>query len=275
MSTAGPSRRKARVQRRKPRPRWLELTLRWGVPALPALAGTGFVVLAWMVGWLHAAADEINDRALAWSTDLGLGVRAVVVEGRGATGRAELLDAVGVEIGSPLLAVDPAAIKARVETLRWVERAEVVREFPDRVRVVLSERRPMAIWQTPEGHVVVDARGRPIPGEDARQFDDLIIVNGGGAAERARDLLGLLATEPALMRRVRGASWVGDRRWDLFLDTGVVVRLPESAGRGWVRFARYAHDGLLDRAIESVDLRQVDRAVVRLTPGALTAGGEA
>ena len=68
------------------------------------------------------------------------------------------------------------------------------------------------------------------------------------------------------------AVWMSERRWNLRLDNGVDVRLPEDdPADAWTRLARLERDhGLLARAVDAIDLRQPDRLIVRMTEDGAT-----
>jgi cell division protein FtsQ len=70
--------------------------------------------------------------------------------------------------------------------------------------------------------------------------------------------------------RVAAAVWVGARRWDLRLDNGVAIRLPETGVESALArlAAAQAKSPFLDRDVVAVDLRQTDRLVVQLGPAA-------
>jgi cell division protein FtsQ len=59
---------------------------------------------------------------------------------------------------------------------------------------------------------------------------------------------------------------VGGRRWNLRLDNGVDVNLPETnAGAAYERLAQLVRDnGLVDRNVVAVDLRLPDRLILRV-----------
>jgi cell division protein FtsQ len=61
---------------------------------------------------------------------------------------------------------------------------------------------------------------------------------------------------------------VGGRRWNLRLDSGIDIALPEEDASGaWHRLAELERsEGILERDIQMVDLRLPDRLVVRATP---------
>ena len=76
---------------------------------------------------------------------------------------------------------------------------------------------------------------------------------------------------PELRARVKAYVRVGDRRWDLRLENGLSVLLPEDQPvEALAEVARMDREnGLLSRDIVSVDMRLSDRMVVKLTPDAL------
>ena len=243
---------------------------RAGVALLLAgtLAGVG--LWSWQSG---AAARQIAHAGAALqqsSAEAGLAVQQVYVRGRELTRRSALRGALGVQRGTPILKLDPKAAKARIERLPWVERAAVVRDLPGEVRVVLSERRPMARWQHRGSVQVLDRTGTPVHGVDAGRFPDLPLVVGPDAPPATEDLLATLRQRPDLAGRVEAAVRVGQRRWNLQMKNGVEIQLPSTgAPDAWRRVAELeARYGLLQRDIRTVDLRLPDELVVRLAPDA-------
>jgi cell division protein FtsQ len=75
----------------------------------------------------------------------------------------------------------------------------------------------------------------------------------------------LLIARPELMSRVVAAVRVGERRWNLRLNTGTDVLLPEAQDEAALNklMDLQASIALLDRPLQSVDLRLPDRLVVR------------
>ncbi len=81
----------------------------------------------------------------------------------------------------------------------------------------------------------------------------------------------MLNGEPELRTRVSTAVRVGGRRWNLSLDGGIDVRLPEQdPGAAWAELARAQREhGVLGRDVAIIDLRLPDRLVVRTTSEAV------
>lgn len=202
----------------------------------------------------------------------GLAVQEVVIEGREKTPEGMLRAALGVSRGDKLLGFSLEAARSRIEALAWVQSATVERRLPGTVVVTLLERRPFAVWQNTGKFVLIDRKGQVVveqdPAKDATAFATLPLVVGPGAPEAAAALLDLLAGQPGLKSRVVAAVRVGERRWNLRLNNGADVLLPE--GNEAVAMAKlmelHASQQLLDRPLQAVDMRLGDRLVVRPAP---------
>jgi cell division protein FtsQ len=272
------TRRAQQYLRRPPQPRWLPPPT-WIAAALLGL-GVAVVVTSWVTaGGFHDALNDVDQRLIAWSGQTGLVVRKVVVEGRRWTSPDALRSRLDVRVGMPLLAVDTAAAKDRLETLPWVERASVARLLPDAVQIRLLERQPLALWQRAGRFEVIDRAGAVIEGalrDHPDEYGHLRILVGDGAPHEAAALFALLSSEPALSSRVRAATRVGERRWNVHLDHDVDVWLPERGVLGaWQVLAdKVRDDALLERAVTVIDLRFLpERLRVRVDPAALEGGG--
>jgi cell division protein FtsQ len=238
-----------------------------GALALVAGLGAGGAYV-----WRAGGADRLDD--LVWdlragvldmSARAGLAIVDVIVEGRERADARDVMAVLDARRGSPILAFDPHAAKAELETLPWVRRAAVERRLPGTIHVRLEERVPLALWQNRGRFHVIDVEGREIAGVDPAAFPRLLAVVGEDAPRHAAALIALLDTEPAMRARVAAAVRVGGRRWNLNLDNGVVANLPETnAGAAYERLAQLARDnGLVERDLVSVDLRLPDRLILR------------
>jgi cell division protein FtsQ len=235
--------------------------------SLALLATLGWL---WHSGWFGRQFEAAVTAAYDASAGFGFAVDDVLVEGRVRSDSGAILKALGVERGTPILSIDPAAAQARLEALPWVSRAAVERRLPRIVYLRLTERRPMALWQLDGEISVIDQNGAVIPGVQSSRFAELPLVVGEGAAAHAAALLAMLDREPEFKPLVMAAVRVGSRRWNLRLRGGIDVRLPETeAAAAWAQFAKLEREhGLLARDVIAIDLRLPDRLVVRMAPDA-------
>ena len=99
-------------------------------------------------------------------------------------------------------------------------------EPPVALRAV--EHRPVARWMDGTRQVLVSDEHEIFKVRNADRYKELPLLFGKGAPARASEVLRLIAAEPELARHVTGARLVGERRWDIYLDGRIEVRLPGS-----------------------------------------------
>ena len=200
----------------------------------------------------------------------GFEVSEVTVEGRDRTTRQDVLRALRVERGQSIFDVDLVAARDELMRLDWISDATVTRILPGRVHVEIVERKPYAVWQRGGALSVIDADGNPITEDGVDAYGHLPFVVGHGAARKAAAFTTMVAQWPELQARVRAYVRVGDRRWNLRLENGVDVLLPETdvdVALSELVMLDQSHR-LLARDIEAIDMRLGDRFSVRLSPDA-------
>lgn len=269
-----------RGNRRRSWPRWLRPLSRAALIALPFAVIGAPAWLAWRDGVFAEYVEDFDEVALEATMNRGFRVGEVLIEGRRETEREAALAALGVRRGDALLGVDLNGARESLERLPWVEKAWVERRWPDIIRVRLIEREPLAIWQNDRKFTVIDRAGRPLADADDlarkgnKRIETLPQIVGPEAPVHVGDLLTALDAVPDIRRRFASASWVGDRRWNMRLDNGILVKLPEGDVRDALdRLSRsQAREKLFERDLVEVDLRQEDRMVLRSGVGPATAG---
>ena len=175
------------------------------------------------------------------------------------------------QVDRSMLSLDLPKVRADMLKLGWVKDARISRRLPDTLVVDIVERDPVAVWQQ-EGQLhLIDVQGVVLQSVSASAMPDLPLVVGPNANRQTAGLNRLMENAPALKPMLAGATWVGNRRWDLRFQSGETLSLPEgdkdSAG-ALVNFARM--DGvnrLLGRGIVKFDMRDPDRFVLRLPQG--------
>jgi cell division protein FtsQ len=210
----------------------------------------------------------LEQRGIAFSAGIGFRVRAVEVVGRRRASAKAILAALGVARGTPILEVDPAVAKARLEQVPWVRSASVYRRLPDTLYIDMSEQQPLAFWQHGESLTLIDREGRPIAEPNLAAYARLPVLVGDDAPAHALGFIDMLAIEPQLAGQVTAAVRIGGRRWNVEFKSGISVELPEEDAAGaWRRLAGIERDHrILERRVLMVDLRLPDRIYLRLPP---------
>jgi cell division protein FtsQ len=95
-----------------------------------------------------------------------------------------ILDAAGIRPGTNLLRLDTTAVIARLEGLPEIRRAELIREFPNRVTINVEERRPFTLLHSGRLHWV-DEEGRLLGEERDAVAPPAPLISGLSEAEVA------------------------------------------------------------------------------------------
>jgi len=129
----------------------------------------------------------------------------------------------------------------------------------------------MAIWQRNKRLSLIDTEGVVLTDRKLKRFKDFIIVVGDDVPERAGDLFTLLGSEPEVYANIEAAKSISNRRWDLVLKSGAVVKLPEEeVALALRRLAVMQEDeNIMDKNIKVIDVRELNRITVRTKPGAV------
>lgn len=262
------------VSRLHRRPVWRQADLLTNLPRGVGLFASVAYLLAWgaygMV--LSGQTLEVINNSTARA---GFAISAVRITGQRESDEGDVLDTLSIHSGQSLFLYDANSARDRLKTLPWVQSVSVMKLYPSTLRIILEERVPSALWQRSisEPVQIVDSAGNIIPGRIEARYARLPRVVGEGAETRVAEITSLLDDVPALQKRVRASMLVSHRRWDLFLDNGVQVMLPEADPLKAAEKlqALDSKSGLLDRDITVVDLRLPDRVAVRLTDEAAKA----
>lgn len=201
----------------------------------------------------------------------------IVVQGELVHNNAVTLRAnVAPQLVGNFFTINLGAAREAFEQVPWVRSAQVRRQYPRTLRVVLQEHHAAAHWGPESGTAMVNQEGEVFEanGGDAEQ-DDLPRLNGPeGDAARVLHMYGLLQPvfQPLDMD-IEALELSGRGGWHVELDGGAVVQLgggtAEEVVQRTQRFARTLtqvaaqHQRRAD-ALESADLRHSGGYAVRL-----------
>jgi cell division protein FtsQ len=203
----------------------------------------------------------------------GFRIASIAFSGNRHLNRDEILARAGVTGTSSLLFFDVADARARLMSDPRIADATLLKLYPDRLQITITERRPFALWQM-NGRVSVIANdGMVLEPYVSQPFVELPLLVGKGAEARAKEFLALLERYPEVRAKVRASVLIAERRWNLRLKNGLDVKLPETEiPQALEKFAALDRNyRLTDRDITTIDLRSHDRVTVRLSDEAAQA----
>jgi cell division protein FtsQ len=279
-------------RRRLSRPAWgsayRSFAIRWRARLMWLPSGSGIaasiLLVAAALGYGVVKGQHVPD-VTAWFKDardtvansVGFRIAAISLTGSKEVSREEILTTAGVTGRASLLFLDADAARTRLMANPWIGDAAVLKLYPDRLQITITERQAFALWQKDGRISVVASDGTVLEPFVERRYVALPLVVGDGAQTAAKDFLAVLDRYPDIKSQVRASILVADRRWNLRLTNGIDVRLPETdVAAAFDRLVALDRDKkLLSRDITMVDLRLSDRVTVRQSDAAAQARDEA
>jgi cell division protein FtsQ len=257
------------VERRWPRRGGLFATL------LLLVASTGLGIVKG--GHLEQFVATVSEARNALANSAGFRITAVAINGRKQLTQDEVLAIGGVNGHSSLLFLDASAVREKLKANAWISEATVLKLYPGQLRIDIVERTAFALWQQNGRLSVISDDGAVLQDYVSPAFLKLPLVVGKGAETRARDFLALLSRYPQVSSVTKAATFVGERRWNLRLNDGLNIRLPENdVGNALLTLSNLDHDEhLFAKDIVAIDLRLPDRLAVQLSDDAAKAREEA
>jgi cell division protein FtsQ len=218
----------------------------------------------------------LSDTRNALANSVGFRITEVAINGRRQLSQDEVLAIGGVNGRSSLLFLDATTLRDKLKANPWIADAAILKLYPGRLQIDIVERTAFALWQQDGRLAVIAEDGAVLEPFVARRFVSLPLVVGKGADVKARDFLALLDRYPQVRSVTKAAILVGERRWNLRLNDGLDVRLPENdVGNALAMLSKLdKEDRLFSRDITAVDMRLPDRLTVQLSEDAAKAREE-
>ena len=182
---------------------------------------------------------------------------------------------VAPQLAGNFFTVDLSRARTAFESVPWVRKAVVRREFPNKLRVTLTEHQPVAHWGDEAESKLINGFGEVFEANVAEVDDDLPHLDG--PAEQAGQVLGMYRVLSPLFQpydlSIDALSLSSRGSWRVTLDTGATVELGRGQGEEVVartqRFLRTVTPvagqyGRTIAAVEGADLRHNEGYALRL-----------
>ncbi len=274
---------KARPARHDPAPsRWAYRMHRlWLTPVFRRLVRVGLpFCLTLIAGTIYFSDEARRDAILLTIADMReeihsrpeFMVELMAVDGAGEATGEDIREIVPVDFPISSFDLDLEMMRQDIVALPAVKDASVRIRNGGVLQIDVTERQPVAVWRSRAGLKLVDAEGVVI-GEVAHRGvrADLPLVAGKGAAGQIDEALRLYAAAQPLAERMRGLVRMGERRWDVVLDRGQRIMLPEEQPVQALErvIALSAAQDMLSRDLVAVDMRLKKRPTIRMNADAV------
>ncbi|CAL7961424.1 cell division protein FtsQ [Alphaproteobacteria bacterium] len=154
----------------------------------------------------------------------------IVVQGNETLSKDTILQCANVAFGSSSFDVNVHKIKKHLEEICFgIKRVEVSLLIPKTLLIKVEERIPKAIWRHQGSFVLIDNEGykirESVTNEEKAKY---VIIFGERAHVKFTEILDVLRMYSIYYHQIASLHLVQDRRWDVFLSNGTMIKLPEN-----------------------------------------------
>ena len=193
-------------------------------------------------------------------------LRHVFVSGINYSDAKNIVTQVDPRLGEPILLLDLDSIKRRLEATSWVEKASVIRQFPNTLYIHITERVPAMLLQSGGDVSLIDRNANVIESDIRDEFLNLIIVSGDIDRHDIYQLISILKLDKNVARLIDTVHLANDYHWHFGLKNGQTIKLLKNRViETWKTFVHYNDQyNILDSdEVSYIDLRLPNKIVVR------------
>lgn len=191
---------------------------------------TKFLVLVLIVTSLVITPirNALKNQIYYYTNKMGFTLNTIIVNGvvNSSIDSRYILDIIGKK-KAPIFSLDIRKIQNIISQNPWVKGSYVYVTLPSTLKIVLQEKKPLAIWQYNGKVSIIDDQGDVITNRINSQYQFLPVILGEDANINANKLFIELNKLPQLREIITHSIYVGSRRWDLIINDNLIVKMPE------------------------------------------------
>lgn len=148
----------------------------------------------------------------------------------------------------------------------WIKNILITRSLNDGLKIQIEEYLPFALWKDGDEYYLIDESGTIINiGEREKKlhYNTSMIIIGEEAKSEIYSLFNLLSSNPGLFSKIKVANRIGKRRWDLTLNNGILIKMPEdNLVDAWFKLDKILSIGGSEIDTKIIDLRNDDKVFI-------------
>ena len=140
----------------------------------------------------------------------------------------------------------------------WIKKASIKIIYPNTIKVFLTEKKPIAIWQNRYGNSLITRSGDVIFEKNLEEFKSYLpIIIGQNAHKNVHSILNIIGRDKDFFENIWSLTFVNERRWDLHFNQGLTIKLPsKNVKNAWEKVVYLDQKfNVLSLGLTEIDLR--------------------
>ncbi len=158
-------------------------------------------------------------------------------------------------------------IYKEIKNNTWIKNATIEIIYPNTIKILLTEKEPIAIWQNRYGNNLISKTGDMIFEKKLDNFKSYLpIIIGENANKNINSILNILNSNRDFVRNIWSMTFVNQRRWDIHFNQGLTIRLPsKNVKNAWEKIINLNKKfNILSISLTEIDLRNSNQILGKI-----------
>jgi len=173
-----------------------------------------------------------------------------------------IIEVLNINIGDPINSFNINNIRKRINDISWVKDSKIYLRPLGQLDIFLIEYIPYGVLELNNNYYLIDNNGIKIKNIASFEFPDLFRLHGEGAILSIKELYSIIQKLKQLNFEVMKVERVDLRRWNIFLQKGFYLKLPNLNPIDSVEYL-YSLNNIDYNNLDSIDLRIENRVSLK------------
>ena len=188
----------------------------------------------------------------------GFIIKNIEISGLNHLNKNEIIKIVSAYNDINIFNVNIKNIYKEIKNNTWIKKASIEIIYPNTIKILLTERKPIAIWQNRHGNSLITKSGDIILEKNLEEFKNYLpIVVGQNANKKVQSILNVFSKNKDFVTNIWSLTFVNQRRWDVHFNQGLTIKLPsKSVEKAWEKVLYLDKEfNILNLGLTELDLR--------------------
>ena len=158
-------------------------------------------------------------------------------------------------------------IYKKIKNNTWIKKASIEIIYPNTIKILLTEKKPVAIWQNRYGNTLITKSGDVIFEKNLEEFKNYLpIVVGENVHKEVQSILDIFSKNKDFVTNIWSLTFVNQRRWDVHFNQGLTIKLPsKNLEKAWEKVLYLDKEfKILNLGLTELDLRNSNQILGKI-----------
>ncbi len=197
----------------------------------------------------------------------GFVIKNIEIKGTNHLNKNEILKIISSYNKINIFSINFKNVYDEINNITWVKKGSIEIVYPNTIKVILTEKEPIAILQNKFGNRLISKSGNLILAKNLNYFKNhLPIVNGKDAEKNIGSILKIVNLNKDFAKNIWSFTFVNQRRWDIHFKQGLTIRLPYKNTREALQKVITLNENfkILNIGLIEIDLRKPDQILGKI-----------